>query len=289
MAFGFKQKKDSNEINKVVLVDLNEIISNPNQPRKHFDPDSIQELSRSIVANGLLQPVTLRKRQEGGYELIAGERRTLAFRSLGRERIPAIITEYTDQQSAVLALIENLQRKDLNYFEEAAGVAKLMEQLNLSQMEVSARIGKAQSTIANKLRLLKYPQRLRQKMLEAALTERHARAFLKLEDMQQIEFAVEKVIEKSYNVQQTEQLVERMMLKKELDLRTRLFVVKDVRMFKNSINKAVALMSMAGIPVEKRENESDEFLEYHIRIPKSSAYCAKTECKKPEQTRLGAL
>lgn len=288
MALSFMSKKNR-EINKVVLLPLSEITSNPNQPRKHFDPDALQELSRSIIANGLLQPVTVRRLESGRYELIAGERRTLAFRSLGREHIPAIVEEYSDQQSAVLALIENLQRKDLNYFEEAVGIAQLMDLLELTQQQISVRLGKAQSTVANKLRLLRYPVPLQQTMLEAGLTERHARALLKIEELPKLEAAIGHIVEKQLNVEQTEEYVQQLLLKKEIKTRTRLFVVKDLRMFQNSINKAVSMMSLAGIPVDSVKHETDDYIEYVIKVPKAAVY--KTKPAKPggSQTRIGAV
>lgn len=276
------------EVNKVVLLPLEEIQGNPHQPRKYFEAEALQELSRSIIANGLLQPITVRK-VGNGYELIAGERRTMAFRSLGRKFIPAIVEDYSDQQSAVLALIENLQRKDLNYFEEALGIARLMEQLNLTQQQVSVRIGKAQSTVANKLRLLRYSPQLQQTMMEAGLTERHARALLKIKEDDKLQSAVAHIIEKSFNVEQTEEYIEKLMMEKEHKIRTRLFVVKDVRIFQNSINKAVTMMNLAGIPASSVKTETDEFVEYTIQIPKSLAYKEKQYKQDSKQTRLESI
>lgn len=264
--------KRTKEVNRVVLIPLSEIVSNPYQPRKHFDEEALHELSRSIIANGLLQPISVRRLPNEQYELVAGERRTLAFRLLGRESIPAIVEGYSDQQSAVLALIENLQRKDLNYFEEAAGIARLMEQLNLTQQQVSMRLGKAQSTVANKLRLLRYPQELQDRMLQAGLTERHARALLKITDVAALQPAVEHIIEQSLNVEQTEAYIEKLLDAGKEQKRTRLFIVKDMRMFQNSINKACSMMNLAGIPVEQKKKETDDYIEYHIKVPKSLVY-----------------
>lgn len=286
MAFGTLLGKRNKEINKVVLIPLNQIICNPYQPRQHFDQEALQELSKSIIANGLLQPVTVRKLEDEKYELIAGERRTLAFRAIGKEHIPAIVEEFSDQQSAVLALIENLQRKDLNYFEEANGIAKLMQQLHLSQQQISSRLGKAQSTVANKLRLLRYSSELQQEMLVAGLTERHARALLKLSD-DKIQPAVQYIKDKELNVEETEEYVEQLLLKKELKTRTRLFVVKDMRMFQNSINKAISLMSLAGIAIDSQKKESEEYIEYHIKIPKNAVYKSKTSPQN--QTKIDAV
>lgn len=273
--------KRNREINKVVLLPLSQIHSNPNQPRKHFDREAIEDLSRSILANGLLQPVTVRRLQGGGYELIAGERRAMAFRSMGKDLIPAIIEDYTEQQSAVMALIENLQRKDLNYFEEAAGIAKLMDQLQLTQHQVSEKLGKAQSTVANKLRLLRFSPEMQTVMLEAGLTERHARALLKLTDGEQLELALHHIIEFSYNVEQTELFIERLLSKKEQQRHNRTFIIKDMRIFQNSIQKAVSMMNMAGIPVQNKMKEDEEHIVYTIKIPKSVVYKTKDGKRVP--------
>lgn len=288
MALGILSKKNR-EINKVVLLPLAEIHPNPNQPRSHFDPEALEELSASIEANGLLQPITVRRRAAGGYELIAGERRTIAFRSIGREQIPAIVEEFSDHQSAVLTLIENLQRKDLNYFEEALGIQRLMEQMNLNQQQISERLGKAQSTVSNKLRLLRYNPSLQRKMLENGLTERHARALLRIKETDRLDQAVDRVIEREYNVEQTEQFVEQILNKKESKERTRLFVIKDMKMFHNSIAKAVNLMNLAGIPIENQKKEDESYIEYTIRIPKSAVYKEKPPKGGGLGKRLGVV
>lgn len=265
-------KKRMKEINKVILLPVNEILPNPNQPRKHFDPNALEELCQSILANGLLQPISVRQNNNGEYELIAGERRWLAFRRLGRSQIPAIVDEYTDQQSSMLALIENLQRRDLNFFEEAIAIDRLMRDLNLTQQQISSKIGKAQSTVANKLRLLRFPPTLREQMLEAGLTERHARAILKLPDFENPKH-VDYIIQNKLNVEQSEDYVSECLRKLEpKSPSTRLLVIKDMRIFLNSINKAVKLMQSAGIEVDSQKHETDEFVEMTIRIPKAAVY-----------------
>ena len=268
MSIGFIKKQK--EINKVVLIPLEQLKRSHGQPRSHFDKQSINELAQSIRQNGLLQPITARKTEAGGYELIAGERRTLAYRQLGLEEIPAIIEDYSDAQSLALALVENLQRKDLNYFEEATGIARLMEALGLNQQQVSSRLGKAQSTVANKLRLLAYSKEIQELMLEAGFTERHARALLKLPD-EYLKDAVEIVKKDSLNVEQTERLA-LSMRQRPIKSGTRVFILKDVRVFLNSIQKAISTMSQAGVPVDTTKTEDDEFVELRIKIPKSAAY-----------------
>lgn len=268
MAFGKRNK----EINRVVLIPLQQIKKSPSQPRTHFDMESLKELARSIEANGLLQPITVRKAVDGAYELIAGERRTMAFQNLDYDMIPAIIEDFSDEQSRVLTLIENLQRRDLNFFEEAIGIAGLMYELGINQQQVSERLGKAQSTVANKLRLLKYPPEIQRKMLEANFTERHARALLKLPDEEHINMAVDTIAKDRLNVEQTEQLVLAMLKRLGPKQGSRIFVIKDMRMFMNSIQKAITTMNQAGIPVDTSKTENDSYVEVHIKIPKAAVY-----------------
>jgi len=274
--------KRNKEIGKVVLLPVEKIAPNPSQPRKHFDEDSLQELCRSIITNGLLQPVTVRKLEGDTYELVAGERRTMAFRSLGRDFIPGIVEECTEAQSAVMSLVENMQRKNLNYFEEAAGIARLMSEQNLTQAQVSARLGKAQSTVANKLRLLKYPQKTQEKLLHAGLTERHARTLLRIEDPEVLDAAVEHIVGNGFNVEQTESYVEHLLDKHKHALKTKIFVVKDMRIFMNTVGKAVDLMRASGIPVDMDKRENDCHVEFILKIPKSAVYNPAGEQKAPQ-------
>ncbi|MDR2908343.1 MAG: ParB/RepB/Spo0J family partition protein [Oscillospiraceae bacterium] len=268
MAISLLQRRGKT-VNKVLLIPVNQISANRHQPRKYFDEDAIHELSVSIQQNGLLQPITIRKDPSGGYELIAGERRLLAFRRLGLEKIPAIVHEYTDEESAVLSLIENLQRRDLNFFEEAAAVAKLMQEMGLTQQQISQKLGKAQSTVANKLRLLKYPLGIRDKMLEAGLTERHARALLTLPDIEDEE-PVDYVIRNNLNVDQTEKYVQTLLNEQTKPRTSRIIIIKDMRIFLNSINKAVKTMQAAGVDVTVEKQEDEGFIELTMRIPKAS-------------------
>ena len=272
MALGRIMKRNK-EVNKVVLLPLDQIIRNPYQPRKFFDSDAIQELCESISVNGLLQPITVRELADGEeYELIAGERRMMAFQGLGRTHIPAIIEKYTDKQSAVLALVENLQRKDLHFFEEAQGIQRLMQELGQTQQQISEQLGMAQSTIANKLRLLRFPAKIQEEILRAGLTERHARALLKIQGEEQQYAVLAIIIAKGFNVEQTERYIEEVLQKAKPQKKSRIFVVKDIRIFVNSINKAVSLMNQAGIPTETVKQETDGFLEFVIRVPKTAAY-----------------
>lgn len=259
------------KMGQVVLLETAAIAPNPYQPRKQFAPEALKELAGSIAANGLLQPVTVRP-VDGGYELIAGERRLMACRMLQMERIPALVESYDDQQSAIFALIENLQRQDLNYFEQAAGIQRLMKQCGMTQEQVAKRLGKSQPTIANKLRLLVFPDQLRRRMLDAGLTERHARALLNLPESCWEE-AVTEIIAHRWNVAETEAYIARKRaLQAPKKKATRLFLLKDFRIFMNTISQAVSTMKMAGIEIDTEEEEDEDYIHYTMRIPKKSAY-----------------
>ncbi len=259
-------------VNKVVLIPVDEILPNPMQPRKEFSQKEIDELAASIEANGLLQPIVLRKLGSQQFELVAGHRRLLACASLGKKEIPAIIEKMDGKTSAILAIVENLQRQDLNFFEEAHGIAALLRLYNMNQQQVAQRLGKAQSTIANKLRLLKLPLEIQQRILQAGLTERHSRALLRLADSDKLAPAVEVIIQRQMNVQAAEQYIDRLLEQNHKQHPTRLFIVKDIRLFLNTVNKAIDTMVQAGIPVDSVQSEDQDTISYTIRIPKSAAY-----------------
>lgn len=254
-------------VNRVVLLDVSEILPNPAQPRTSFDPDSLASLAQSIRQNGVLQPVTVRKNRKGRYELIAGERRLRAAKIAGLVQIPSIIMETSEKDSAVLALLENLQRQDLNFFEQATALSAAIVEWNITQEEAAERLSMAQSTIANKIRLSRIPQEQQARILEGGLTERHARALLRVSDDAKRAEAIEEIIRRRYNVSQTEKYLESL-----LDNRTkkmRIPVVKDVRIFLNTINKALAVMKSAGIQAEAERKEDGSCIEYIVRIPKT--------------------
>ncbi len=260
-------------VNRVVLLDTDKISPSPYQPRRQFDRKGLQELADSIAQSGLLQPITVREINTG-YELIAGERRLKACRMLHMEQIPSIIEQYDDEKSAVFALVENLQRRDLNYFEEAIGIQQLMVHYHMTQQQIAERLGKAQSTIANKLRLLNFSESMRQRMLDEGLTERHARALLKLADEELVNKALEHIVSERLNVGESERFIQTMMQPEEPEKPkpTRLFIVKDLRIFLNTITRAISTMKLAGINVDTRKTEDDEYIHYTMRIPKKSAY-----------------
>lgn len=257
-------------VGKVLLLPLSLIDPNPMQPRKVFDPEYIEELSRSMEENGLLQPITVRKKEDGRFELIAGECRSRAAKLLGWEDIPGVVSEMDDQKSAVLAVIENLQRKNLSYFEEAQAYASLMDRWGLTQQQLAQQMGKSQSAVANKLRLLRFPSDLQDLFVKSNLTERHARALLKLLDEPCFLDAVKHVIANRLNVAQTEAYVEKKL--EPAPAKSRMWVVKDLRIFLNTVEKAVSVMKEAGIPAMTDRKEDQDYIEYRVKIPKEAAY-----------------
>ena len=197
---------DQGELQQIPLINIR---PNPFQPRTEFEPEKITELMQSIKTYGLLQPVLVRKNEKGGYELVVGERRYRACKQLGWTVIPAVIKELSESAMATVALIENLQRENLSFLEEAAGYERLLREFNFTQEVLAQRLGKSQSTIANKLRLLKLPETVKQKLLAEELTERHARALLKLPNTSAQEKILQEICNLGYTVKQTERRVDR--------------------------------------------------------------------------------
>lgn len=262
---------------RVQEIPLGKISPNPAQPRRTFTQKELQELSDSIRINGLLQPLTVRK-VSGGYELIAGERRLRACFLAGMRFASCIVVECDEQQSAVYAILENLQRQDLQLFEEAEGIRRLIEEWGVTQEEAATRLGKSQSAIANKLRLLRLTDAEQTMISEAGLTERHARALLRLECGKERARVLQKVIEHQLNVKQTEQLIEEEIQRKQQQERPqvkRTFVVKDIRLFMNTIRHAVETMRMSGINAVTQSNETEEYIECIVRIPKEKAFAGR--------------
>ena len=266
----FKDKKSKEST--VTQIAIDEVFPSPFQPRKTFDEDKLSELSQSIKENGILQPLTVRK-TKNGYELVAGERRLKASKMAGLATVPCIVCDYDDTQSAVFAVIENLQRKDLNFFEEAEGISMLINTLGLTQEEVAKRLGKSQPAIANKLRILKICDRQKEIIIEAGLTERHARALLKIDSTELRDRTLAYVVLKKFNVAQTEDFIRNLLENTATEKKKeRLVVVRDVRLFANTIQKAIMLMQQSGIDAKSTKREGDTFIEYTVRIPKSQGY-----------------
>ena len=259
------ERKPVSEV-KVVKVPITQIFANPYQPRKTFDEAALTELAESIAQYGVLQPLLVSPAEDGRYMLIAGERRLRASRMAKLTEVPVIISEYTSQQIAEIALIENLQREDLHYLEEAEGYEQLMEQFHLTQEAMAARVGKKQSTIANKLRLLRLSPTVRKVLVDAALSERHARALLKLSDDTRRLEALEVIIAKKYSVRQTEEYIAKLLDAKQPEKQRRMVIVNDVRIYLNSIKQVVGAIKDVGIPVSMEQTLDGDEVIVSLRI-----------------------
>ena len=253
---------------QVIQVPLSKIVPNPYQPRKEFESEALSELADSIRQYGVLQPLLVAPGKSGTYILIAGERRLRASTMAGLGTVPVIVSEYTTQQIAEIALIENLQRKDLHYLEEAEGYEKLVNTFHLTHESMAIRVGKKQSTIANKLRLLRLPVSVRSKLHDSGLTERHARVLLKLENEALQKAVLQKVLKEHLNVRQTEVLVEKT-LKEAGRLgqkKPRLVIVNDVRIYLNSIKEVMESVKNSGIPASMEQEMDGDDVVVTLRI-----------------------
>ncbi len=266
--------KLQDEKNKIFQIPVDSIIPNPYQPRQIFDSLGIEELANSIREYGVIQPITVRRISKDMYELVTGERRLRAAKSLRRPTIPAMILNISDNDSAVIALIENLQRKELGFFEEAEGYYHLITDHGMTQEEVAAKTGKKQSTVANKLRILKLSPYLKKIVSENKLTERHARALLRLPDEEQQWKALMKIVEKNMNVRAAEEYIDSLLAAKEEEmlLPPPAPVMRrkktDFRIFLNTIDKALEMVREAGVKPKTKKTEFEDYYEYTIRIDK---------------------
>jgi len=253
---------------RVQYISIQQILPNPNQPRRSFDPEGLRELADSIRAYGILQPLTVR-RLGRDYELVAGERRLRAAQLAGLREVPCLIARVGEEDSALLALIENLQRRDLDCWEEAEAIARLIRQYGLSQEAAAEKIGKSQSGVANKLRLLRLPESIRQLIREGGLTERHARALLRLGDEEAQRRAVAAIVKGGWNVARTEAYIEEQLRGDRITppRRRPTYVIKDVRLFLNSVDRGVRLMRQAGVGAAWEREDTDDCMVLTIRIP----------------------
>ncbi len=265
--FGGNEKDTVNEV-KDLPVDI--IVPNPFQPRSVFDEEKIDELCQTIRTHGIIQPIVVRKR-DNYYELIAGERRLRAVKKLGINTIPAIIKDFNDSQSASIALIENLQREGLTAIEEAYAYQRLIEMHNLTQESLAQRLGKGQSTIANKLRLLNLSPLIQEALMKRELTERHARALLSLPNQELQEKVMQEIIAKELNVKQTEEKIKAILTKNDEKKKPTIKSVlpKNTRIALNTIRQSLQMIIKTGISVESEEIDNDDYYEVTIRIPKN--------------------
>lgn len=253
---------------QIQLINHDCILPNPNQPRVRFDYSELEGLASSIRTSGLLQPINVRPLDGGKFELISGERRLRAARMVGLTKLPCIVMDVNDSQSALFALIENVQRQNLDFFEEAEAIEKLTSEHGLSQEEISKKLGKAQSTLSNKLRLLRLPEEMRCRIASAGLSERHARALLQLPDNSARNRALDIIIDRHLNVSESEHLVADILKRRKSPPRPQLKSFKDMRIFINTLNHAVDAIRKAGIDADTAKSETDEYFEYVIRISK---------------------
>lgn len=265
----FKKAPQASERNKISEIDINAISPNPCQPRKVINEEELFELAQSIKQYGLIQPIAVRRTERERFELISGERRLRACKMIGLLKIPAIIIDVMRTDSAILAIIENIQRKNLDYLEEGEAYASLLNEHGLTQEELAERLGKTQSTIANKVRLLRLSPHIRAMLREYNLSERHARALLRLPDDKVRLNALKLIIDRNLNVTRTEQYIERLLNPKDKQKqKSGIRVFKDVRIFSNTIKQAVDIMKKSGVDAETFKSENEEFIEYTIKIPK---------------------
>ena len=261
--------------NTIADIPIIKIRPNKAQPRKVFSEDELSALSRSISENGILQPLTVRKVSSTEYELVAGERRLRAAVMAGLRKVPCIVVKCSDRESAVYALLENLQRADLGIFEEARGIAKLIRRYGLTQEQAAIKLGKTQSTIANKLRLLRLSEEEQEWMETAGLSERHARALIRIENETVRREVLSRIITENLNVKQSERLVGIYLNSTPKPSRVKgnsKAVIKDIRIFLNTINRAIDTMRLSGINAQSNKTDTEDFIEYTIRIPKSTLY-----------------
>ncbi|RDW15244.1 nucleoid occlusion protein [Oceanobacillus arenosus] len=256
---------------EVIQLPVTDIVPNRFQPRTIFNEDKIKELAQTIRTHGMIQPIIVRKMDDDKYEVIAGERRLRAVKSLELEQISAIIREMTDAETASVALIENLQREELTVIEEAHAYAELLQLHSLTQEALAQRLGKNQSTIANKLRLLKLPEEVQDALLNKWITERHARALIKLKDPEKQLKVLQFIIENELNVKQTEERIEKMTEVNAAEKKKRpkrKGINKDIRIAMNTIRESLNMVSNTGLKVESDEEELDDYYQITIKIPK---------------------
>ncbi|MBH5319306.1 nucleoid occlusion protein [Paenibacillus sp. GSMTC-2017] len=263
--FGLTEQRTPQE--EVRQIPLQDIDTSPFQPRTVFDDDRIDELCQTIKTHGVIQPIVVRVRNNR-YEIIAGERRFRAVTKLGLDTIPAIVREFNDSQTASIALIENLQREGLTAVEEAIAYQKLIELHQLTQESLAQRLGKSQSTIANKLRLLMLPESIKISLMERKITERHARALLSL-DSEELQLKVlEEIITKELNVKQTEVRIAFLKESTKLKKAKRVSFTKDVRLALNTIRQSIEMVSGSGLQIKTNEKDHEDHYEIVIQIPK---------------------
>lgn len=254
---------------KTTELPLELITTNPDQPRKFFAEEELNELKNSIAEYGVLQPIIVKKDRSGAYDLIAGERRVRAARLAGLTKIPAVIKDFDDRDAALISVVENVQRENLSFIEEAYAYKRLIDEFDLTQGELADKIGKQQSTISNKLRILTLPPDIQKRLAEAKLTERHARALLKVDDPDVREKILQRVIANNLNVKQTEKLIEDFLAKEEANNRKKHKInYISYKIYMNTIKKAFSQIHDMEENAKIFEDDKGEYVEVKIVIPK---------------------
>lgn len=273
-----QQQKSDFLSSRVHYLPAGSIRPNPHQPRSVFSEAGLRELAESIRQYGILQPLTVR-RCGTAYELVAGERRLRAARMAGLKEVPCLLAQVDERDSAFLALIENLQRRDLDYWEEAEAIARLIRLYQLTQEQAAERIGKSQSAVANKLRLLRLSEPVRRALQEHHLSERHARALLRLSDEHQQLCALHTIVQRQYNVARTEEYIEALLEENrhQPPQRRATYIIKDVRLFLNSVERGLRLMQQSGVDACCGRQDTEEEILLQIRIPRHSRHKREKE------------
>ena len=259
---------------EVVKIPIDKIIPNRYQPRTVFDDEKIEELARTIHTHGVIQPIVIRPMSDDSdkYEIIAGERRYRAMKSLQWTEVPAIVRQLNDRETASIALIENLQREELSAIEEALAYQQLLGLHSLTQEALAQRLGKGQSTVANKLRLLKLPQFVQDAILNREISERHARALIAIKDEQLQMQLIAATKEYDWNVRQLEEQIKKLLHPEEPEVKkrkpTRKAISKDVRIALNTIKQSLTMVTKSGIDVKTEEEDTDDYYQITVKIPK---------------------
>lgn len=256
---------------EVVKIPLAKIHANQFQPRTVFDEEKIEELARTIHVHGVIQPIVVRdSQQEGFYEIIAGERRFRAMTSLGWEEVPAIVRQLSDKETASIALIENLQREELTAIEEAHAYSNLLQIQEITQEALAQRLGKSQSAVANKLRLLKLPEAVQQALLTRSITERHARALLPVKDLELQQQLLEQLLEEGLNVKELEERIKSLMEEApKKPKKRRKAVSRDMRIAMNTIKESLSMVKKSGIKLDTQEEDHEDYYQITVKIPKN--------------------
>lgn len=280
LKFGEKEEQQlemetpSNNNEEIRKISISDIVPNRFQPRTVFNDDKISELAQTIHTHGIIQPIVVRAYEQGKYEIIAGERRFRAMQKLGWELAPAIVKDFTDTETASVALIENLQREELTPIEEALAYGRLIELHSLTQEALAQRLGIGQSTVANKLRLLKLPQEVQDALLQKQITERHARSLIPLKNPEnQVKLLLE-IIENGLNVKQTEEQVVKLLtgkVEKTKPKPKRKAFSRDMRIAVNTIRQSLSMVTDNGINLDAEEEEFEEYYQFTIKIPKKKS------------------